>query len=425
MGLWNVRLFRVLYTPRPEEKPFLQRGSVQSDDEVTITLSVLDDRESERFFGVPLARRGIQPVWLRIVNHGKHPYRLRLARLDPSYYTPLEAAFVNHFAVGQRLLSFGLLAWFFLPLLILLPFKILGAWAANRRMDAFFQEHGIGSGLIRAGQELAGFVFTSHDAGSKQLCVQLVGSGGVKEFSFSVPIPGLKVDYRRKRFVQLSNPADPVDCDEAELRKRLVAQPRSTTNRRGTVEGDPLNLVVVGELETILDGFGARWDETEVISLGSCWRTVKAFLLGLRYRYSPVSSLYVAGRNQDIALQKARQTINERLHLRLWITPLRFEGKPVWIGQISRDIGVRFTLKTWNLTTHKIDPNVDESRDYLIDDLMEGGRVSRVAFVAGAGVSERTAPRRNLTGDPYFTDGLRAVAIFSETRTTPTFLNWA
>ena len=34
-------------------------------------------------------------------------------------------------------------------------------------------------------------------------------------------------------------------------------------------------------------------------------------------------------------------------------------------------------------------------------------------------------PRRNLTGDPYFTDGLRAVAVFSETRTTPAFLNWA
>src|SRR5438132_12606126 len=115
----------------------------------------------------------------------------------------------------------------------------------------------------------------------------------------------------------------------------------------------------------------------------------KAFLLGSEYRYSPVSSLFVEGRSQDFALQKARQTINERLHLRLWMTPLRYLGKPVWIGQISRDIGVRFTLKTWNLTTHKIDPNVDESRDYLLDDLMEAGRVSHVAYVAGAQPSER------------------------------------
>src|SRR5262249_27074903 len=160
------------------------------------------------------------------------------------------------------------------------------------------------------------------------------------------------------------------ECDEAELRKRLAAMPRCTSNRRGTAEGDPLNLVVVGDFTTVLNGFGARWDETETISVGSCWRMLKAFLLGSPYRYSPVSSLYVARRSQDFALQKARQTINERLHLRLWATSLRFEGKPVWIGQISRDIGVRFTLKTWNLTTHRIDPDVDEARDYVIDDLM-------------------------------------------------------
>jgi len=56
---------------------------------------------------------------------------------------------------------------------------------------------------------------------------------------------------------------------------------------------------------------------------------------------------------------------------------------------------------------------------------MEAGRVSHVAYVAGAQPSERAAPRRNLTGDPYFTNGLRAVAVFSETRTNATFLSWA
>ena len=125
------------------------------------------------------------------------------------------------------------------------------------------------------------------------------------------------------------------------------------------------------------------------------------------------------------AQQLARDHQRARLHLRLWITPLRFQGKPVWIGQISRDIGVRFTPKTWNLTTHKIDPDVDDARDYLLDDLLEGGRVALVAYVAGAEAAGRTTPRHNLTGDPYFTDGLRAVAVFSETRTDPTLENWA
>ena len=49
---------------------------------------------------------------------------------------------------------------------------------------------------------------------------------------------------------------------------------------------------------------------------------------------------------------------------------MRFNKKPVWAGQVSRDIGIRFTPRTWYLTTHKIDPNVDDSREYIFGDLI-------------------------------------------------------
>jgi hypothetical protein len=91
---------------------------------------------------------------------------------------------------------------------------------------------------------------------------------------------------------------------------------------------------------------------------------------------------------------------------------------------VSRDIGVRFTYKTWNLTTHKIDPDVDDARDYVLDDLLESGHVERVGYVPGAQPADRANPRHNLTGDPYFTDGQRAVAIFSAEPVTPRFLTW-
>jgi hypothetical protein len=421
---WNpIKWLGVPYEPDATSRVFMDRVVVQQDDEFEIKAAVLDDRESDRFFGVSLAHRGIQPVWLRITNRGTNSYRLRLASIDPNYYPPLEAAYVNHFRIRRRLLQFGLMAIFFIHLLLLLPFKLISAHFANRRMDAFFQEHGIGWGLIRPGDTLEGFVFTGIDEGTKQFTVKMIGSGGGKEYAFSIPVPGLRIDHHSKQ-LDASAAKEAIPCDEAELRKRLIAMPRSTTNPLGTREGDPLNLVVIGEFDAVLNGFGARWDETEAISLQSCWRTLMAFSFGRRYRYSPVSSLYAFGRSQDFALQKARQTINERLHLRLWLTPLRFEGAPVWVGQISRDIGVRFTLKTWNLTTHKIDPDVDDARDYVLDYLMESARVSRVGYVAGAEAAPKSAPRHNLTGDTYFTDGQRAVAIFSETRTTPTFLKW-
>ena len=86
---------------------------------------------------------------------------------------------------------------------------------------------------------------------------------------------------------------------------------------------------------------------------------------------------------------------------------MRFEGKLVWIGQISRDIGVRLTRKT--ITTHKIDPDVDETRGYLVQDLWYSQGLEKFALVSGVGAASIQAPRYNLTGDPYFTDGLRVV----------------
>ena len=102
-----------------------------------------------------------------------------------------------------------------------------------------------------------------------------------------------------------------------------------------------------------------------------------------------------------------------------------FERVPVFIGQISRDIGVRFTTKT--ITTHKIDPDVDETRSYLIQDLLYAQGLARVAFAKGVGAAPIEAPRANLTGDPYFTDGLRAVLWVSSRPVTfenVEFLKW-
>ena len=39
-------------------------------------------------------------------------------------------------------------------------------------------------------------------------------------------------------------------------------------------------------------------------------------------------------------------------------------------------------------------------------------RVSRIGFVKGVGVVAKEAPRMNLVGDPFYTDGLRAVLFF-------------
>ena len=113
-------------------------------------------------------------------------------------------------------------------------------------------------------------------------------------------------------------------------------------------------------------------------------------------------------------MQKARDTIHQRNHLRLWLSPMRYRGRSVWVGQISRDIGVRFTFHSPTFTTHKIDPDVDEARTALTEDMAYSQNLAKIGFVKGVGAALQSAPRENLTTDPYYTDGYRQLLIFDQ-----------
>lgn len=91
-------------------------------------------------------------------------------------------------------------------------------------------------------------------------------------------------------------------------------------------------------------------------------------------------------------------------HLRLWFTPLRFRGRDVYIGTISRDIGVYFTTRAWSLTTHAIDPDLDEAREALAEDLILSQTIRQFGYVAGVGAAPSDNPHHNLMNAPYWTD---------------------
>jgi hypothetical protein len=90
------------------------------------------------------------------------------------------------------------------------------------------------------------------------------------------------------------------------------------------------------------------------------------------------------------------------------------------VGQISRDIGSRLTIHSPTLTTHKIDPDVDEAAAALAEDLAYSQGLRAIGLVGGVGAATKDAPRENLTTDPYYTHGLRYVLIFDS---APTSLN--
>ena len=370
------------FDPRAvEEVPFRERAQTKVEGNVWVTAAVPSAEESKRLFGVNTYKRGVQPIWLEIDNKNEVPVYFLPIGIDPDYFSPFEAAYVNHFTY-------------------LTP--------KNDMLDQYFFERRqvirIAPGSVRSG-----FVYTPVDEGTKGLAVDLFGEDRqVRTLTFFINVPGLRVDYHKVDFEALYSKEDIVSYDKDGLRKALEDLPCCTTNKKGIDQGDPLNLVLIGDGEDVLHALiRAGWDATETIYSTSLLKTARSFLFGARYRHSPVSGLYVYGRPQDAAFQKARESIHERNHLRLWLSPMRIEGKPVWVGQISRDIGVRFTTKT--ITTHKIDPDVDETRDYVIQDMLYSQGLAYVAYVKGVGASPIAEPRGNLTGDPYFTDGLRAV----------------
>ncbi len=107
------------------------------------------------------------------------------------------------------------------------------------------------------------------------------------DLTFSIPVPGLSADYVRRDFEALSATESMVECDLPALVERLRRMPAATGNRTGSGSGDPVNLVVIGQLETLLSAFLARWDESETITLATCWKTARAFLLGATIAIPP------------------------------------------------------------------------------------------------------------------------------------------
>ncbi len=364
-------------TTRPA---FLERATSQNKDAVRVTVAVPSASETRELFGVPLYRRKIQPVWLEVTNNRSSSIMFLPVGVDPRYFTAIESA-----ALGAG-----------------------GPGKADRTMKKFFQDRKIDM-RIESGEHSTGFVFTQLEEGTKSFNVDIYTEDDqIVNFTFFIPVPGLRLDHQDIDWDSLYADEEMLDLDKEDLIEALRNMPCCTTDKKSKGSGDPLNLVVIGARDDVYYAFiRAGWDETEVISKSSLKKMAGSFITGGEYRYSPVSGLYAFGRTQDVAFQKARGSINERNHLRLWMSPIRFEGVPVWIGQISRDIGVRLTMKT--ITTHKVDPDVDETREFLVENLAYSQALAKYGYVDGVGAAPIDKPRGNLTGDPYFTDGHRVV----------------
>ena len=167
---------------------------------------------------------------------------------------------------------------------------------------------------------------------------------------------------------------------------------------------DPVNIILIGskdELQNVFKKIG--WSGVDSIKIKSVIKMIKAFILKKGYSRAPFSPLFLFGRKQDIGFQKSiDNSPRKRHHVRFWATnanriidpldikywtkkqKINHDKAFTWIGAASEDIGLAFTKLTYKVS-HKVDPNVDEERKYILSKLKKAKCIGKIKYYkAGA-----------------------------------------
>jgi len=179
--------------------------------------------------------------------------------------------------------------------------------------------------------------------------------------------------------------------------------------------GDPLNLALVGSEEEVVRALiAADWRPADALSFRSSVRIAVDTVFDKPDPNAPVSNLYLFGRKEDLAFEKPiGNSPKERHHVRFWRSEQLDDGRPMWMGAATHDVGVELSRTTAEVT-HRISPDVDAERDLLLADLNTANRVQRTRWIDGF---HKELQGRNGGGDPWHTDGRLPVATLS---TAPT-----
>ena len=193
---------------------------------------------------------------------------------------------------------------------------------------------------------------------------------------------------------------------DAELRQTLEKLPCCVSNESGGPSAEPFNIVIIGVFDDWTTSFSRRG-----------------------YRCQVLNPRYAFGRAQDISGHKlSRGYTKAQAHtIRLWQTPIRYNGKPVWVGQTSTRLGGRFADKEPVEVTSPINPKVDEARYDLAQDLAYSQALIKIGFIKGSGQPQSAAAEKASEDIHYTTDGLRVVLVFGDrpaSLATIDFFNW-
>lgn len=345
-----------------------ERAETQEKDGLRVSAAVLSREEAAKVFGVNLHKHGVQPVWLEIENNSDQLLWFMMHGLDPNYFSANEVAYMNHGFLQRK---------------------------ANSEMDRYFSELGIPQ-RVEPGSTVSGFAFANETTGTKEIRVQLYGNKVLHNFEFFVSVPGIQSEWQRRDFEKLYTEQRWIVAEtEDQLHAALLDLACCTSRSDGSGQGAPINAVFINGLATIEALIKAGWDE-------SVFKHDIGSLFG---------SAYLFGRLPDVQFSKSRRRIDSTHLIRMWLSPILYQGKGVFLASISRSI----------------DPNVDESVTYVAEDLLTARTIARWGMIEGVGEVNKDNPRRTFANKPYWTRGNRLVLQMAEEPVEPddvTFFGW-
>lgn len=347
----------------PDENILRERAVSETSESVTVRGTVLSEEDNRQYFGANLNEQGIQTVWIEVVNDSTHTLWLLASGTDPDYFSPLEVA------------------W---------PFHGKFSGKSNDRVDQHFDDLGFKS-PIPPGITRSGFLYTNPHHKTRVLNIDLLGQQTLYPFTLFPPVPGEQDTEHLTRIYAIIERAREHNIeDEDSLRSSLEQLPCCTSTAVEGVPGEPINLIMIGELDDIASAVVRR---------------------GYRHDALPADNLQLyTGRPPDLVMRRSGQGGSTANWIRAWLAPFTYLGQPVIIGQAGRPIGGRFLdTETAELVLH---PDIDETRNYTVMDMMYSGGLSQLGYVAG--IPPVTSTYLIEHGDTlaYHTDGLRAVMFF-------------
>jgi hypothetical protein len=172
--------------------------------------------------------------------------------------------------------------------------------------------------------------------------------------------------------------------------------------------GDRVNFILIGSEDRVQTAFReAGWVTVDRSDKDAVLKGLFASLSKEAYVTLPMSTLTLFGRPQDFAYAQGDpvSVVATRHHFRIWKAPSTLDGKTIWVGAGTHDIGFDRDQRNGHVT-HKIDPDTDVEREYVVASLQQTGMVVKVDYMTATNPVKEA---KTAHGESFHSDGRTAI----------------